>query len=295
MVALVLFVVSREDDDTSVTSVPPVPAIEEKLPKRELPSFDVVRIGEMGDAVLAGRGTPGAEIRIFDGDREIGKVTADARGEWVFVPDLPMSPGARQLTLESRGLDGTVEHSGDPVILVVPDRAGDGALAVQPLSDGGVRLLQGPNAGEGAGRLVIDIVDSRDGSRLVVGGRAEPGAHINLYLDNKLLGRAKAGDDGAWSVSGSGGGKASQMLRADHVDAKGKVLARVEIAYEPGMNLGDRAKSKVMVETGMSLWRIAREIYGSGFAYTVIYQANKDNIRDPDLIYPGQVFTIPAR
>ena len=40
-------------------------------------------------------------------------------------------------------------------------------------------------------------------------------------------------------------------------------------------------------------WRIARRVYGSGFSYTQIFQANKGRIVDPDLIYPGQVFEIP--
>ncbi|MDE0941760.1 MAG: LysM peptidoglycan-binding domain-containing protein, partial [Alphaproteobacteria bacterium] len=44
-----------------------------------------------------------------------------------------------------------------------------------------------------------------------------------------------------------------------------------------------------------SLWRIARRVYGSGVRYTVIYQANDSQIRDPDLIFPGQVFNLPPK
>ena len=47
--------------------------------------------------------------------------------------------------------------------------------------------------------------------------------------------------------------------------------------------------------TGRPLWRIARRVYGEGTRYAVIYQANRDMIRDPDLIYPGQVFAVPQR
>jgi len=49
-----------------------------------------------------------------------------------------------------------------------------------------------------------------------------------------------------------------------------------------------------VVQPGNSLWRLARESYGDGLRYTVIYEANKDQIANPDLIYPGQVFSIPA-
>ena len=48
-----------------------------------------------------------------------------------------------------------------------------------------------------------------------------------------------------------------------------------------------------IVVRGDSLWNIARARYGTGFRHTLIYGANKDQIRDPDLIYPGQVFNLP--
>jgi len=50
---------------------------------------------------------------------------------------------------------------------------------------------------------------------------------------------------------------------------------------------------EVRVQPGNSLWRIARRVYGRGTRYTVIYEANRKSIRDPDLIYPGQVFIVP--
>lgn len=49
------------------------------------------------------------------------------------------------------------------------------------------------------------------------------------------------------------------------------------------------------VVSGDCLWTIAKRFYGSGAKYTVIYQANQDKIANPNLIYPGQVLTIPAQ
>ncbi|MFN4153544.1 MAG: LysM peptidoglycan-binding domain-containing protein [Paracoccaceae bacterium] len=51
----------------------------------------------------------------------------------------------------------------------------------------------------------------------------------------------------------------------------------------------------VTVQPGFTLWGIARETFGEGVMYVQVYEANRDKIRDPDLIYPGQVFTIPAK
>jgi nucleoid-associated protein YgaU len=48
-----------------------------------------------------------------------------------------------------------------------------------------------------------------------------------------------------------------------------------------------------VVQPGNSLWRLARRTYGEGLRFSVIYEANKDRVRDPDLIYPGQVLSLP--
>ncbi len=50
---------------------------------------------------------------------------------------------------------------------------------------------------------------------------------------------------------------------------------------------------RIVIQPGNNLWKLSRVIYGKGMKYTVIYEANKDHIRDPDLIYPGQVFKTP--
>lgn len=47
------------------------------------------------------------------------------------------------------------------------------------------------------------------------------------------------------------------------------------------------------VKRGDCLWKIAKQFYGSGAQYTKIYNANRDKIKNPNLIYPNQVLTIP--
>ena len=52
--------------------------------------------------------------------------------------------------------------------------------------------------------------------------------------------------------------------------------------------------SVITVQPGFTLWQIARDMMGEGEMYVQVYEANREQIRDPDLIYPGQVFTMPA-
>ena len=54
------------------------------------------------------------------------------------------------------------------------------------------------------------------------------------------------------------------------------------------------ASGKAIIRRGDNLWTIARRVYGEGVKYTTIYEANTGQIRDPDRIYPGQVFDLPG-
>lgn len=55
------------------------------------------------------------------------------------------------------------------------------------------------------------------------------------------------------------------------------------------------ASGKAIIRTGDNLWTIAKRVYGTGIKYTTIYEANNSQIRDPDRIYPGQVFDLPRQ
>ena len=291
-VAIGMSVWTKRHETPATTNAPAASAAKEQTNR---PSFDVVRINPQGETVIAGRALPKAEVTILDGGAELGKVTADQRGEWVFVPDHPLPPGSRELSLKATNPDGSVTTTDAPVVLVVPPRSnGKGqSLAVKVRPDGSIEVMQGPEAGEGAGALSISGVRYDSSDRLAVAGKAPAKAKIQLYVDDKAVGHTKADENGRWHVApkvklASG----EHHIRADQIGDDGKVAARAEITFTPGGALP--ADGKLVVEPGNSLWRIARQVYGTGFEYMTIYQANKEQIRDPNLIYPGQVIEIPT-
>lgn len=315
---------SKEKVSQSADQAKPKPAVKAKVeaPKIGAPSFDIVRINPQGDTVMAGRAMPGAKVEIYDGDTKIGEVTADKRGEWVFVPTTPLKPGSHQLSLRMIGPDGKSIPSESNVVLVVPEKGKDIAGRqtkdpTQPLAmkvprkgGGGVQVLQKPSpevtikqaakrSGESESDLValsVDAIDYDEDGKLDVTGKAPPGATIHTYIDNHFFGRSTTGAKGLWVQSPDRKVKPGvYTLRADQVDKDGKVLARIEVVFARSVPLtGVKPGSLVVVESGNSLWRIARRTYGTGFRYTVIYEANKEQIGNPDLIFPGQVFSLPT-
>jgi nucleoid-associated protein YgaU len=269
------------------------------------PSFDIVRIDPQGGAVIAGRGEPGAEVSIRSDGTEIGHATADGQGAWALTLTEPLPPGPHALTLREHTAAGQELASLGSVLMAVPERgpaAPQPPLAVLTVPQLPPQVLQGP-PGEGTakpGHLGLGALNYDARGEMQMSGTAAPDTTVRLYADNQPIGEAHTDKAGRWSlVPGTAPGTAiaegTHQLRLDQVGPDGKVTARAELPFRRELiPLGEVAVGRVVVQPGNSLWRIAYHTYGHGVRYTVIYQANRDQIRDPNLIYPGQVFTVPA-
>jgi nucleoid-associated protein YgaU len=170
--------------------------------------------------------------------------------------------------------------------------------------------------------VAIIVVEAEDTGTLYASGTAAKDASVRLYLNETYLDTAQVGTEGKWSLKVAKGiTPGTYNVRVDDVEAAtGKVLSRAEVKFdfapkvaeapvatetqsastpEPAATVKDASAVVVAaIETatvvrGDSLWRISKKTYGSGFRYLVIHQANKEQIRNPDLIYPGQVFVLP--
>lgn len=295
------------DASSSNQQVPPQERSQAALPDR--PSFDVVRVSPEGNAVIAGRAEPGSQVVVHDGERKLGEVRADRNGEFVLVPDAKLPAGGRQLTLSAREPGGAEIRSDQSVVVVVPgataaDRsassgtgAGEAPVAVLvPGGSGASRVLQAPPAADKSQKLALNTVDYDLTGEIRFSGSARPSASVRVYVDNKLAGEANADPEGRWAVTPPGSVPAGvHRLRLDQLGPKGQVQSRIELPFQRTAAPPEGLKpGTTIVQPGSSLWRIAQARYGSGVRYTVIYLANRDQIRNPDLIYPGQVFALPA-
>lgn len=281
----------------TASAPPPAPA---RLPAEVAgPSFDVVRVGPGGRAVIAGRAQSGAEVTVHDGNRSLGVATADAQGQFVLLPDARLDPGNRELTLSARQADGTIVAGSDSVILIVPPVQATAEAATPPVA---VLLPHGAEAprvlaGGSPRKLALDTVDYDDNGEIRFAGSAKPEASVRMYVDNHPVGDARAGPGGQWVfVPGSPVVPGVHQLRVDQLGPDGRVLSRIELPFQRTATKPDAlASGRAVVQPGQNLWRIARQSYGQGTRYTVIYLANRDQIRDPNRIYPGQIFAVPPR
>lgn len=308
IICTVLFIVAIAAAAAFIVMRPapaPAPAIPEPSPATSqpapvaltAPTFDIVRVDPRGTAVLAGRGAPGSRVALMAGDQEISTVEIDAAGEWVMIVDRPLPSGSVELSLMMVTPDGQEIRSDQVVVVSVPESRDRTPLVVLGRPGEASRVLQSPFDGVSMGPLSLETVDYDESGSVIFSGRAEPGSAVRVIADGQVVGQTIAGPNGRWTVqAGRDFAPGVYNLQVDQLDADGRVTAVIALPFERASAedaLAARDAGRVVVQPGTSLWRIARRLYGDGVQYTIIYQANRDQIRDPDLIYPGQVFRAP--
>ncbi|TDE40826.1 LysM peptidoglycan-binding domain-containing protein [Antarcticimicrobium sediminis] len=172
----------------------------------------------------------------------------------------------------------------------------------------GVELIQSATAPEPEvmDQIALDTISYTEAGDVLLSGRAGVLSVVRVYLDNEVVADLAAGDDGRWKGQLKDVEPGVYILRLDEVNAAGEVVSRLETPFkrEPPEALrlpapdtsatnGAPAIRAVTVQKGDTLWAISRDRYGEGLLYVRVFEANRDRIRDPDLIYPGQVFNIP--
>ncbi|TIM46436.1 Ig-like domain-containing protein [Mesorhizobium sp.] len=198
--------------------------------------------------------------------------------------------------------------------------------AVPAPAPGGPAAPATPAAGP---KVVVEAIEI-DGNKIFVAGLADPGRKVRAYANDILLGDAKTSPDGHFLVEATRNiPVGTYTIHVDALDADGvKVVARAAVPFErePGESIAavapaeakpaaptttaatpptgvpetaapklEHADSAVIIRRRDTLWRISRRVYGQGVRYSTIYLANQDQIRNPDRIWPGQVFKVPGK
>lgn len=306
----------------------PAPAIAAEPVPAIAPSFDTVRVETGGETVIAGRAEPGAEVSAKLNGVVIATATASADGSFIMIPAKPLPAGAGTLSLEANKAGVAQASTTTVAVAVKPQGQGESTVAVLA-PDQPTKILQAPASPSNS--VVLDAVDYDAAGNIVFSGRSLPGAAVRLYVDNSIAGEVKSDDGGKWSFTGTSAvTPGTHTLRADALATDGTVSSRVELPFmreqaaavaaaapapavveppkvdatpapaavaivEPTPAAPvEKQPTKIVIQPGNNLWTISRNIYGYGRNYTVIYEANKDQIRNPRLIYPGQIITAPV-
>lgn len=274
--------------DVAPSHVPRVLELEVRLPEGgRVRSADTLMLAPSSAAVLA-EGAGQMTARMVGTDPLFGAPPVPERAE-IADGITPPPEGALSATLPA-----PVPRADEPELATPP-------LALLLRADGGVQVLGNaprlPETGAMGGNVVIDSVVYDDAGEVVMGGRSGRGlADIQVYLDNQPILRTRADADGAWQAQLAGIERGVYRLRVDELNEAAQVTSRAEIPFErvtPDLARDAAGPQALIVQPGNTLWDMSRQNYGDGRRYMRIFDANRDQIRNPDLIYPGQVFVLP--
>jgi nucleoid-associated protein YgaU len=300
-----------------------------------VPAFDVARIEPTGEAVIAGRAAPGATVELLRNGELHDRAVADQAGQFVIIPPrLPSGTYDLTLrSRQADGKQATSKQS--VTVALEPKATEQPVVALVTPDKPTVVLSQPAAPEPAAGAVVVEAVEIEPGGKFHVSGRARSGAALRLYLNDRFVAPVTAGGDGRYAVTINEGVRpGSYRVRLDEVEANsGAVRARAEVPFNAPATAvtgsvtaaasrrpevaaarqpqpaaaGATAppegspsavvvpKTTTTVSRGDSLWRLSQLTYGAGTRYAVIYKANREQIRNPNRIYPGQILVLPSR
>ncbi len=223
----------------------------------EAVTLQVISYAADGAVQLGGTGAAGAVLRFYLDNAEVASTTVAGDGTWSLT-GADVAPGIYTLRIDQLDSAGAVasriETPFKRETLEALAAAATPAPAAEPAPEAAPAAEPAPDATAGAA--------------LTAEAPAQPDA--------------PAGDTTA---------------ALPQADAGAATAAGAEAAATPGADAAPQpsaAPITVTVQPGFTLWAIARKNLGRGILYVLVFEANRDQIRDPDLIYPGQVLSLPA-
>jgi len=254
-------------------------------------NVDGADIASLDEIILAPTQAPAAPAQV-------------ARGATPEVQTAPTTPTDETIapTAPTDEAVAAMNAPADPEAETAPASAGKPEeVAVLKSTEAGVELLNAA-APEILKSVELDTISYSDSGAVQLAGRAQPDTEtVRVYIDNNAVVSLPVDEDGRWRGDVPNVDEGIYTLRVDEVGADGTVTSRVETPFkrESADVLANATAAQdgpiraITVQTGATLWAIARDRYGDGRLYVRVFSANQKDIRDPDLIYPGQIFDLP--
>ena len=258
-------------------------------------TFDIVRISKNGDIVMAGKSEPNETIELLDGEEIIAEVISDENGEWIWVGELLLKSGIKKFKLQYKNNLNTASIS-DQTVIVLVDNEANSVPKVARVFSSDVESIEMFNLEKINDAITLDVLSYTPPGLIILSGRTISNTEIEIFKSSEALGKTKSNENGTWKFIIK-----KNDYSNEEISLKTKINGETLILTYNQADIQRRFKKtnfqfyddRIIVKEGNSLWRIARKTLGGGIHYTEIYKNNLSKIKNPNLIYPGQVFNIP--
>ena len=242
-------------------------------------TIDTISYSSNGDVILGGRGQAGNFVRIYLDNQSIATSKISANGYWSLeLSDI--EPGIYTLRVDE--LNATADVVSRAETPFKREAAEELAELMAPETEPKEPSVEVPSQNVAEAPSAQTDAPSSDAPETAAETVADTGSDT-------------APDTSVTQVEVTVQAEVAELNPQDEQSSDGETVATEAQPADTASVL--RTPSQTFrvrtVQPGSTLWAIAKESYGAGIEYFKVFEANKERIRDPDLIYPGQVFEIP--
>lgn len=234
-------------------------------------TIDTISYSSNGDVILGGRGQAGNFVRIYLDNQFLATSKIAADGYWALeLSDL--EPGIYTLRVDE------LNAAGDVVSRAETPFKREAAEELAELMAAGTETEEPSAEGPSESAAETQVVDAEALASVEPEAADDPQTE-EVVTQEEVNVQAEVAELNPQGEQSSDGGSLA---------VEGQPADTASVLRTPSKKFRVRT-----VQPGSTLWAIAKESYGAGIEYFKVFEANKERIRDPDLIYPGQVFEIP--
>ena len=234
-------------------------------------TIDTISYSSNGDVILGGRGQAGNFVRIYLDNQFLATSKIAADGYWALeLSDI--EPGIYTLRVDE------LNAAGDVVSRAETPFKREAAEELAELMAAGTETEEPSAEGPSESAAETQVVDAEALASVEPEAADDPQPE-EVVTQEEVNVQAEVAELNPQGEQSSDGGSLA---------VEGQPADTASVLRTPSKKFRVRT-----VQPGSTLWAIAKESYGAGIEYFKVFEANKERIRDPDLIYPGQVFEIP--
>jgi nucleoid-associated protein YgaU len=281
---------------------PEQPAAEQKPAK--LVSIDAVDYDPSGNIVFSGQGETGNTARIYVDNQFLGDAPVGEDGRWTFAGTADVAQGVHTLRVDGLDAKGSVVNRVEvPFFREDQTKVAEAAQPATPSAEPPAveqpvveqPVAEQPATTDAPAQPEQPVQQAETATSEPAAAAPEASVPMAEELPTAAeppAATAEAPEQPA-AAQPSGSEVAETPPAGQEQDAMQQPEETAAAAEATEVASPVPSEGRIVIQPGNNLWRISRVLYGTGAKFTMLYEANKDQIRNPNLIYPGQVFRTP--
>ena len=235
-------------------------------------TFDIIRISQDGDAVMAGKSEPNLEIFLFENNKKIANFFSDANGEWVWISESPLTQGLKVFNVKC--FEAGEEFESSQEIYVLSDNMSSKKPIVLKLDSSNFDDIDIYNTDYIENGLTLDILNYYPKKKLTVSGRAPVGTDVKVFANDVLLGNVSTDFYGNWKFSSKEivSIERSKLKFLTTITGK-KFQINLPLSLSQLEQKISQTKSTKIIKENNS-WSLTRKISDEAYLYSEIFITN---------------------